>query len=556
MKRLCVILLLFAAVLNVSAQQGEYVRKSVTSLDSVWFKPGSLHIDFDMDVFNKFIDFYIEVERFDYNNIPSAYAEAFRTRANNLSTVTSTALAEVLEQTVVDKILEILNDPEIQKARGAELKSEASAKSFAATKAKSFGLTAEELEVLLNSAYIYLPFITGAVGSTTEDGDIKVDISGGIIWWKIDVNEDGSAEVREILSETTTGMSQRDPDNVPDTFSFGDESWQVSPSRYVQNDAMLAFAKNLGVKTKNIDAFKLTGQIVEVLRARVYGFAMGSLEGVHLDDGFDIIEYMENEDGEVVAVNKGFARVIKTGKNDDDPAEYSYARQIIGSRVAEGAVLIERPRLGVDLRIGAGVVAGSDIKEEHTSYILNSDASTQVGANAVFAYNLAPIIGVSQTFAVLDTGVALPLASQSIFQNYFVSVLSAYLGMSKNFGGRLYIGGAATAGVDGLLFTYVGLDPDYEETLILYCPGVKLEGEVGYMVNPDLRVYGSVGYKHGFRPIWATHKINGVEQNLLVLDPEFDDLQLGGISITLGVNYALAELPVNIFGWLDPYKRY
>ena len=78
-------------------------------------------------------------------------------------------------------------------------------------------------------------------------------------------------------------------------FVFGSEKWSTTPEQYCQNDAMLAFCKNLAAKTKEIAAFKLSAQIVEA-DGRKYGFPLGFAEGVHLDDGFHIVEFEEDEE--------------------------------------------------------------------------------------------------------------------------------------------------------------------------------------------------------------------------------------------------------------------
>ena len=51
-----VICLSFLSI-SVFAQQGKYVRKSVSSLQSVWIKPGALKnvSNVDMDIFNNFM---------------------------------------------------------------------------------------------------------------------------------------------------------------------------------------------------------------------------------------------------------------------------------------------------------------------------------------------------------------------------------------------------------------------------------------------------------------------------------------------------------------------
>jgi hypothetical protein len=353
------------------SQQGKYTRKSVSSLESVWIKDGGSNFDFK--TFDKFIDYYVEVERFDYNVLPDNMLKDFRSEAKSKSDITPESLAEVLESTVVTKIVEILNNPDVVKNRGTALKDESAFQTFAATKAKSLGLTADELAVLMNSAYIYLPFIS-SMTQKVEDSDVSIEIRGGLVWWQIVNDGVGNVSVEQILSAETMAMSSQDKSATnaltkksvwPKDFKFGNEKWKVGAEQYAQNDAMLAFAKNLGVKTKKIDAFKLTAQIVET-DGKKYGFPLGLREGVHLDDGFDLVEYSEDEEGNEIAQNVGFVRVKKTGKNVEDPTSYTYARQLLGSRQDLGGVVMEHPTLGIDLRMNFGMVTGMNIEQKHT----------------------------------------------------------------------------------------------------------------------------------------------------------------------------------------------
>ncbi len=538
MKKLILIALSFTMIF---AQQGKYVRKSVSSLESVWFKPGSIEMEFDQATFNKFMSFYIEIDRFDYNVLPSSYIKDFIGQANALETISSDSLSKVLEVTVVEKILAILNQPDVMKARGGALKSEASLQSFAATKAKSLGLTTEELETLLNSAYIYLPYITKASKSIDKKGNLTADIGGGLIWWKVNVQNDGSTSVAEILSATTSGISTINPNKkntmtgAPSTFKFGNDSWETSADQWVQNDAMLAFAKNLGVKTKEIDDFKLSAQIAEVGQNNSYSFPLGRKEGVFLDDGFFIVEYEENAEGEEIKVEKGFIRISKTGKNVDDPTAYSQAIQLLGSPVTEGSIVLEHPRLGMDGRFTMGMVAGSSILPYHTFDILSEESTSLLVGNLSFAYNVAPIIGLSQTFLNLDVGFGLPIAKYTEGSDAVAYVVTSYLGASKRFGGQTFFGGGAAVGLDMLRMSYTSYGQ--VQTLEFSNFGAKIFGEAGYMLNADLSIIGTIGYKMGFAK-------------------DFDDLELGGLLIDVGASYSLGELPINIFGFLDPYKKY
>ena len=193
-------------------QQGKYVRKSISSLESVWFKPESLSgLEFDAKTFDKFIDFYVELDRFDYNVLPANLIQDFHREAKSIDSLSAGTLAKILESTVTSKIVEILNDPDVMKKRGEALKDESAFQSFAATKAKSLGLTINELKILMNSAYIYLPFISSATKESDGADYLSITLEGGIIWWQMKTASNGNTSVEQVLSARTTGTSGINP---------------------------------------------------------------------------------------------------------------------------------------------------------------------------------------------------------------------------------------------------------------------------------------------------------------------------------------------------------
>jgi len=577
MKKIITTSVLLVSVSLLIGQQGKYVRKSVSSLESVWFKPGSVAgLQFDSKTFDKFIDFYVEVDRFDYNVLPSNLIKDFRREANSIDSVDADAISDVLERTVTSKIVDILNDPDVMKKRGTALKDESAFQSFAATKAKSLGLTTDELKTLMNSAYIYLPYIHSAK-KETEDKYLSITIYGGILWWQLKVDGSGNASVEKVLEAKTSGLSSIDPNaKNPLTeqpmyreFRFGNEKWSTTPEQYAQNDAMLAFCKNLGVKTKEIDAFKLSAQIVEA-SGKKYGFPLGFAEGVHLDDGFHIVEFEEDSEGNEVAVRKGFARVSKTGNNKEDRNNYTYAKQLMGRRVTEGTVVMEHPRLGMQARLNFGLVTGSSVTPEHTSLspagisgnVLAEEATSQANGNLLLSYNLAPIIGISQTFIDSDIGFSVPLAEYVIAEGETVPsaaafVLSPYMGLTKKFGGRMYASATLGGGVDMLAIagTYDYYGTDYDYTLAIMALGFKAGGELGMMLTPDLSLTASANFKQGLPPMAGTLTWNEIDYEIADLSA-YEDLNMGGLTATIGVSYELGELPINLFGFLDPLKKH
>jgi len=561
---LCVVLFLLF-VTPIFAQRGKYQRKSISSVESVWIKPGALQdVKFDYAFFDKMVDFYIEVERFDYNVLPENLLTSFREQANALTEITPDKISDVLENTVVKEIVNILNSPDVKKNRGLALKDEAAWKTFAATKAKSIGLTVKELEALMNSAYIYLPYIT-SMKKETKKKNISVDIDGGLLWYQVKVDKDGNASVKKVLGVKTKGMGFATIGAKSSRkFQFGVEAFETTEEQYAQYDAVLAWAKNLGVKTKEINAFKLQAQVVEVV-GRKYSFPLGFREGIHLDDGFNLMEFEEDNEGNEIAKKVGFVRVIKTGKNIEDPNNYTNAIQLLGRKQDIGGVVMEHPRLGIDLQIKAGYITGMNIPKDYTNFIfvkqliLKEDLTNAAEANLTFAYNIAPIIGMTQTFLDFDIGFGLGLAEFEEDEDIegLAYIFDVYLGFTKKlwFGGS-NLGISAAGGIDMFDLSGKLSDNDYKFSVSAF--GVKFGADYEYLITPDLSFNFGANYKLGFTPREVTCEWEGREISSTgsEVKENYPDLNLGGIKFSAGINYSLGALPFNLFGFLDPLKNH
>jgi hypothetical protein len=197
-----------------------------------------------------------------------------------------------------------------------------------------------------------------------------------------------------------------------------------------------------------------------------------------------------------------------------------------------------------------------------------------IGGNLVFSYNLAPIINVTQTFLDLDIGFGLPLAAINLDSTSGASfILSPYFGVTKKFSaGRTYTSVGLGGGVDMLSmagtaeFEYGYYNPitySYDYTFAVMAPGVKLFGEFGYLINQDLSLVVSGGYKIGLAPVKQMLTLNEVEYELnpaftalYMPEVDYETLKMGGLSVNIGASYALSELPIDVFGFLDPFKKH
>jgi hypothetical protein len=568
-------ILLFTFILGLllSAQDGKYIRKSVSSFETVWIMPEALDSikKVNTAALNNFMKFYIEVPRFDFNVLSDNQVANFISNANELKIVNKKTLSRAMENTVVKDILQVLNDPEIQAKRVENFKSESDLETFAATKAKSLGLTTEQLSVMLSSAYIYLPYIT-KLSANEEDDDLNIIIEGGIIWWRVESSNDGTIEVVEVLNETSKGEStiylktSKGMARKYEEYTFGDFKVKTSPNTYAQASAMLAFAKNLGVKTKQLSDFKLQAQVQERTR-NGYSFSLGFKEGVHLDDGFFLVELTEDNNGNEKAVDIGFLRISKTGDNIKNPGVFSSAIHLYGERGDVGTIVMEHPKLGVDTRIRFGLRTGMNVEVGHALGYIETTAENAYMLGLDFSYNLAPVIGASQTF--LDFGFSVgaldaQFTSTASEEGWFPLLFDAGMGVSKKFWfGRMNV----PFGLSGR-YQSLSLFNENEESINIWGTAVSLYTGFEYMLNANAIFHIGLDYNlaspiTSITTIIAGEKVVYKQGNDLDLwnkggygNLGYEAMSLGGLSVRLGIDYAIKSSSLNLFGFLDPLKKF
>jgi len=570
-----IILILLCSI--IYGQQGVYKKKSVSSLDAVWIKPGAAkNTDVNVKILNDFMKFYIEVPRFDFNQLSKSQVRSFIEKANSLDEVNSEKLSEVMESTIIKDIIDILNDPEVQKMRSENFKDESDFESFAATKAKSLSLTAEQLGQLMNSAYIYLPYITSIV-TKQEENDLEIDMSGGIIWWKVNISSDGSVSVDEVLNAETSSSNIIDlkakniltgKTETYDEYSFGDSSYKTTPQSYIQGGAMLAFAKNLNVKTRELSDFKLQAQVMEKSNS-IYSFKLGLSEGLHLDDGLFLVEFSEDNDGNEKTDNIGFLRVTKSADNKNDPVALSRANQLFGDAGDVGSVVMEHPRLGIDTRIRFGMKSGLNVEPGHAFSLIEETAESAFILGVDFSYNIAPIINSSQTF--FDFGFSIgalnaELSEQAIEDEVVPMVWGLGLGLSKKFWfGRMNIPVGISSGLESL-----SLASSSGSSISFSSYTSKLNTGFEYMIDANTVLHFGVEYNLASPIARITYlDEDGEDVDLTEFfgddfldywneDDELGDkaVSLSGLSIKIGIDYSLGQLGFDLFGFLDPLKKY
>jgi len=380
--RVLIRILLFSCLMtSLMAQSAEeYTRKSITFLDAIVLaSPSARDMTIrQIDYTAQMVKERVQLDRFDYNPIPSesGLISSFIGRVSGADELDLDGIAELMNETFVPTIVAIMDEHAEQRA--SSLVSETERMSFVATKAKELGITAENLEQVFNSGYIYLPYINGYSEETeakTEDDKTKYSVTchlhGGIFWFKIDY-VDGKTEVRPIQKKQTHSLG------VATKKDAGQAEWAAFKS------AVANYARNLENATKEIEDFKLKTGIVD-MEGTTIGFNMGRREGLRIDDRYIVGEYTLTSSGETVFRKDGFARVKTIGDNRRNQGAMSYGYGVIVGNWAPGMSLIEYPRLALDIYGSLGTIPMATDMDD-------CSAESHIAVGAEMAYNIAAIM--------------------------------------------------------------------------------------------------------------------------------------------------------------------
>ncbi|MBS4027494.1 MAG: hypothetical protein KGZ58_02560 [Ignavibacteriales bacterium] len=587
------ILFLFSFLTYSSFSQKKYERKSVTAIGAVFFKTEpALEI---VSLINNRLKYHLEVPRFDYNELSKDATREFVEKGNRTD-LSPSSIQKVLEETIVPQIVQAVNAVSEERAKG-NLTEEQLA-SAAVDKMKGSGLTADDVLKVMNSAYLYLPVVT----EWTSD-EKNATIKGYVAWYR--VTQKGNTAKVERVNEATQ-MQEGNGNGEPEQ-SYRLKSRSVNGTEFAKIIAVNTWAKNLAVAMKNISAFKLGGEIKSV-EGKFVETNLGTKEGLGMDEGYDVLEEEEDDNGKVKTKNVGFIRAFSIGNNTQNINEVSRFQTYIGSGFERGMSIQERARLGIDIsirpkyftcnipRYATPIIDYTTFNAIYTNIIINNiqyyfpgftaaeitpqtfddyhgghgfilkdDATSAIGIDINFNWNIAKLTKVPQLFLNVDVAVGVPNAEvdgDAFVQSAASPVLySGYLGPMKKFWfGRMNFNVAGAIGVD--VFSLENSDAqtgDFEK-MDFTAPGIKLDAGIEYLINPDLTFNIGVGYKAALSPIVAEVKFKD-EKTIDISDllssntffSGFNDVNMSGVNISVGISYALPSLPFDPFAQISAW---
>ena len=519
-RKILFLIFVFLLVSRGFAQTVKYTRKSISYVDVLLVTKREIHLpDRNERYFLSAIRDGIKIARFDYNPLPEKVQSSFKNSYSMGGSYSESEIGDLIDETIASELIKILD---VQKEiRAKNLVTEVQKNSFIVLKAKEMGITAEQLEQVMNSSYLYVPFLSKykvEKGKDKKDEDkkeISVSIKGGLIWYHLIAGDNpGVEKIEKIVAR-------------------GEASDENHNSAF--RSAAQTLAMNLQVRTREIDMFKLQSPIAEVVK-RTIRFPLGKAEGIKMDEPFFVGEWVESNDGKIRFEKSGFVRVGTVTDNRTSAGQLSSAWAVKKGDWVRGMMIIEHPRLGIDIavkprwftmNIEEGVFLNTDKK-----FLVYFDdyKGGAIGIDMDIQWNIAQFTKKRQTFFILGGSAgAVPVNSRiydSGFDLFFdtptinrvAGVFHGYVGfMKKVYLGPFALHGEGLAGIQ-VLSIYDFHSNDYYEgedvTISNNSLGLRFNLGLEYAVNIDCNVGVFAGFNL-FPPMdWWTLKYDEDEVDM------------------------------------------
>lgn len=537
------LLLFFSCFLSSTtySQDRNYQKKSITSLDAVvYYQAVSNEVD---DIIKNRLNKHIEAERFYVDPISLTSVQKFK-QSLRIGKMSVSEVASKLEATVIPEFTSILSADAALRAK--ENLTEEQRLSALVEQFNEMGVTGETILKMMNSGYIYLPVVT-SYNETTSNNSLTASINGYILWYKLVYDNDGNFDKIVLVSDSTKISSGMGTATIGSSYDL--KSRKVDGKLYAKISAIDTWARNLAVVMKDIPDFSLSGEVLSVSGSSIET-NLGTKEDVALDDGFYLIDYTLNDEGEQVKQVKGFFRADRVGNNKLDENSTSRFVQYFGDRPQRGMLLSEHPTLGIDLTIRP-LYSQINMPQTDWGYFFSKDVKNSAGINLQLQKNIAKQMKISQVFVNLDVGLGVVMTETSSYVDVSKPLLlTAHLGISKKFWfQRMNLELGIAGGYNGISFKNNKNDYDYS----FHTLGARFDAGLNYMLNEDFSagIYMAYKYTSNVSSITVKDK-DGNEISSYGISS--NDTNFTGISFGVGISYTLPSLGVNPFAALTDDK--
>jgi len=320
----------------VTAQDGQYVRKSVSHLGILWKRGPARSVPGSQSAYIlEQMDENFRLPRFDDNPLPAELVAEFLRTAGS-GDLSGQELSKSIGATLAPRILADVSKRSVERA--ATLRSEFQLNSMVAEKTKTVDVTGDQVLAVQNAAWLYVPVLEDV---TTSYGpqSASAQISMSLLWFHIGTDSLGRprAELAHELKASGFMLSLR-----------GHGSLGGGSARFCIQSAARSCVKSLLRQTKEIPEFSLSGQVQEVGLQSV-GVDLGAGQGVHSNDKYALLENQESKDGNLEVKELGWIRISSAA---DTATHRPASARIVSGSPYVGLVLREIPLSNWSLESG------------------------------------------------------------------------------------------------------------------------------------------------------------------------------------------------------------
>ena len=538
----------------------EFYRKSITIVPIAVGGSSGYEDTFIKSVNNLEIN-----KRYDYNYLDKNKIKSLSTKLNKInftidSAETKNLISEIkknIKETILMDIL--ISATNIDSLNSRFERSQKNSGVSASSKEKISTFTIEDAYKFYNGTYISLPILHKEERNETEK---SLNTLASLYWFRVNIdsvsNWDGF-----MPNIDQVNLDLLEYDNISGLFvaskyntSEKDPDSKLSPIER----SLKKLSENILISSYTIDDFKLRGVIQDVTPQITLD--LGNREDVKLDDGFVIYENKIDNESKVYSEYVGFGRVEKVGDNNANIENRSTLNSIIGS-YEEGNTAVSHFQL---LDVVAKVEYRMVNIPQNIGYIfefaqlvdkpiLKDDATSSINLGLGFYYNTAPLSNISQLFAGLNFSFGIPLVEQNTFSSSDFSLnptstLEVNLAVLKKFWFSRFNGFTEIEfGINTFRFTGQYYTGNWELNTG-YSYGVGLNVGIEYAITKDLNLAGQLGYRYVLAPsslifIDANDReeeYTKSENEEIWENSDLDDLNLGGLGISLRVSYSIPKL--------------
>jgi hypothetical protein len=558
-------------MVGISPARGaeRYTRKAVAAIRSVALTQEGIRITGQQqELLNEALENHLILARFDQLVLPASLQQQFSQRVQG-RVVSDADLQSDLDAIVVPTMEWVLQTT--LEDRAGKDRVVWDRRSFLKDKAHSRGFTVEELENMMDCAFLYVPYLTKCEIKGSGD-KTSVNLAGGLHWYFLDLSGEGGphmVKACQVASSATGGpgswsvWAAQNVDVVREWTSFlwkskpksssqgGEDDDDLPPELSAFRNAANHLALNLSTKTRNAkgcEGLRMMFRISDVEGSTILCHG-GCKEGLTIDDRYEVFDIYEDETGLEHREKKGHCMVRKVADNREDGDALSRARMIIGGGdVALGMEVSEVARMGIDLSVRP-LWSPFKIDSLPSGSLLSVNEPTEDGAyglDLTLDMNVGRRIGVSQFFISVGGGygyvpVDIKLLSEDVKRG---AIVGLHGGLSK----RFYLGRPAVRfDVDYGLYTF-SVDKKIDETkwqLKNQYQAVRGGGglELALSTNLNFGVYGGYQWTSD-RGGWKL-KVDDSESPEWATD--FEGVDSDGPYAGVVFTYALASLGWNPF---------